>query len=73
MFLRLEFADKIGVVDEEKMADEVSFGQEYNLKGKHTVFRRIELTKEEPKAHFKPLIATPSFPRVESSGVMQTE
>jgi hypothetical protein len=34
VFLRLEFADKIGVVDEEKMADEVSFGQEYNLKGK---------------------------------------
>ena len=73
MFLRLEFADKIGVVDEEKMADEVSFGQEYILQGKASVFRQSELTKEEPKAHCNPLSATPFFPRVESSGVMQTE
>ena len=27
MFLRLEFADKIKVADEEKMADEVSLGE----------------------------------------------
>ena len=45
MFLRLEFADKIGVVDEEKMADEVSFGQEYILQGKPSGFRQSELTE----------------------------